>query len=173
MVEADEDFYYHRVPQDIPQDLFFALEGWMAFSDLMQVFDNELGLYLSRDFYVMPLDFTTEKEFNRDRQEYLNVSQRAGLKCSITHDWSLDSPLGEEFSKAVPIVAERVLKAGQHLLHRLDECDGPGHQAGLRQTHGAPRDEYLVHAVSVIFPDSSAGPSSAFPQVSWRSELFS
>jgi len=131
MVEANEDFYYHRVPQDIPQDLFFALEGWVAFSDLMQVFDNELGLYLSRDFYVMPLDFTTEKEFNRDRQEYLNVSQRAGLKCSITHDWSLDSPLGEEFSKAEPVVAERVFKAGQHLLHRLDECDGPGHQAGL------------------------------------------
>ena len=131
MVEADEDFYYHRVPQDIPQDLFFALEGWVSFSDLMQVFDNELGLFLSRDFYVMPIEFTSEKEFNRDRQEYLNVSQRAGLKCSITHDWSLDSPLGEEFSEAEPVVSERVMEAGQHLLVRLDECDGPGHQTGL------------------------------------------
>ena len=146
MVEADEDFYYHRVPQDIPQDLFFALEGWVSFSDLMQVFDNELGLFLSRDFYVMPLDYTTDKEFNRDRQEYLNVSHRAGLECSITRDWTLDSPLGEEFRKAEPVVAERVMESGQHLLARLDECDGPGHQAGLvimklRNQTPAPRSD--------------------------------
>ena len=115
----------------MPQDLFFALEGWISFSDLMQVFDNELGLFLSRDFYVMPIEFTSEKEFNRNRQEYLTVSQRAGLKCSITHDWSLDSPLGEEFSESEPVVSERVMAAGQHLLARLDECDGPGHKTGL------------------------------------------
>ena len=131
MVEADEDFYYHRVPQDIPEDLFFALEGWVSFSDLMQVFDNELGLYLSGEFYVMHLAFKSEKEFIRERQEYLNISQRAGLECSATADWKLDSPLGEEFSKAEPAVAERILRAGQHLLTRLDECDGAGHKAGL------------------------------------------
>ena len=67
MIEFEEDFYYHRVPQDIPENLFFALEGWMPYTDLMQVFDNELGLYLSSDFYVTPLPFTTEREFEQDR----------------------------------------------------------------------------------------------------------
>ena len=131
MVEADEDFYYHRVPQDIPENFFFALEGWVSFSDLMQVFDNELGLYLSGDFYVMPLSFKTEKEFSRGRQEYLDVSQRAGFECSVTTDWTLDSPLGEEFRRAEPAVADRILRAGKHLLTRLDDCDGAGHEAGL------------------------------------------
>jgi len=129
MVEADEDFYYHRVPQDIPENLFFALEGWVSFSDLMQVFDNELGLYLSSEFYVMPLAFKGEKEFGRERQEYLDVAQRAGLECSVTADWTLDSPLGEEFHQAEPAVADNILRAGEHLLTRLDECDGAGHQS--------------------------------------------
>ena len=131
MVEADEDFYYHRVPQDIPENFFFALEGWVSFSDLMQVFDNELGLYLSSDFYVMPLAFKNEKQFGRERQEYLDVSRRSGLECSVTAVWTLDSPLGDELSLAEPAVAERILRAGEHLLTRLDECDGAGHQAGL------------------------------------------
>ena len=131
MVEADEDFYYHCVPQDIPENLFFALEGWVSFSDLMQVFDNDLGLYLSSEFYVMPLAFKGETEFDRERQEYLDVAQRAGLECSITADWTLDSHLGEEFRRSEPVVADRILRGGGHLLTRLDECDGAGHQAGL------------------------------------------
>ena len=131
MVESEEDFFYHRVPQDIPENLFFALEGWWPFSDLMQVFENELGLYLSSDYYVTPIPFRTEKEFRRDRQEYLNVFQRAGLESSITDSWTLDSPLGAWFLDAEPEVGARILLARGHLLARLDECDGPGHDSGL------------------------------------------
>ena len=131
MVESEEDFYYHRVPQDIPENLFFALEGWIPYSDLMQVFDNELGLYLSADFYVTPIPFKSEKEFNRDKQAYLGVSKRAGLECFVTRDWTLDSPLGAAFSEAEPEVSGRILMARDHLLTRFDECDGPGHESGL------------------------------------------
>ena len=131
MVESEEDFYYHRVPQDVPENLFFALEGWISYSDLMQVFENELGLYLSADFYVTPIPFKSEKEFNRDKQEYLGVCKRAQLDCSVTRDWTLDSPLGTAFSEAEPEVSRRILMAKDHLLTRLDECDGPGHESGL------------------------------------------
>ena len=131
MVESEEEFYYHRVPQDIPENLFFALEGWIPYSDLMQVFDNELGLYLSSDFYVTPIPFKSEKEFNRDNQEYLEVSKRAGLECFVTKDWTLDSPLGAAFSEAEPEVSGRIILARDHLLARIDECDGPGHESGL------------------------------------------
>ena len=131
MVESEEDFYYHRVPQDIPQNLFFALEGWLSYSDLMQVFDNELGLYLSRDYYVTPIPFKSEKEYNRDKQEYMRVCNGAGLECSVTPSWTLDSSLGTEFQEEEPHVGDSILLAKDHLLSRLDECDGPGHESGL------------------------------------------
>ena len=131
MIEAEEDFYYHQAPQDIPENFFFALEGWMPYTDLMQVFDNELGLYLSSDYYVVPIPFRSEQEFNKVRNEYEAVSRRAGLDCSVTSRWALDSPLGVQFSLAEPVIGQRILEAEQHLLARLDECDGAGHEAGL------------------------------------------
>ncbi len=131
MIEAEEDFYYHRVPRDIPENFFFALEGWMPYTDLMQVFDNELGLYLSGDYYVIPIPYRSEQEFGKVRREYEAVSQRAGLDYSITDRWGLDSPLGDQFSVDEPVVGQRIMEAEEHLLARLDECDGPGHEAGL------------------------------------------
>ena len=131
MVERPERFYYHRTPQDIPENLFFALEGWMPFSDLMQVFDNELGLSLSADFYVMPLPYRTEKQYRQDGREYLEAAKGAGLECSLTPDWTLDTPAGRAFAEAEPTAAARVMESEEHLLARLDECDGRGHKAGL------------------------------------------
>ena len=131
MIEAEEDFYYHRVPQDIPEGLFFALEGWMTYSDLMQVFDNELGLYLSAGYHVAPIAWRSEGAFLRDRDEYLEVCRRGSLRHSITPQWTLDTEVGREFATAEPEIANRVLAAREHLLHRLDQCDGPGHEAGL------------------------------------------
>ena len=131
MVEAEEDFFYHQVPQDIPENLFFALEGWIPFSDLMQVFDNELGLHLSVDHYVAPISFRSEREFRRDRDQFLEVAKRGGLQCSVSEHWTLDTPAGRRFQQAEPEAAERVLESRDHLLARLDLCDGPGHDAGL------------------------------------------
>ena len=131
MVESEESFYYHRAPQDIPENLFFALEGWIPFSDLMQVFDNELGLYLSADFYVAPISYRSEREFRRDRRDFLEICRRGQLQCSITGDWTLDSPQGRAFEEAEPETSRRILLAHDHLLRRLDQCDGPGHEAGL------------------------------------------
>ena len=130
MVESTEQFYYHRVPQDIPENLFFALEGWIPYSDLMQVFDNELGLYLSADYYVTPIPYRKEEQFRRDRGEFLDVANRAGLECSVTRSWTLDTPLGRELQDAEPEVSGRIMDAEEHLLARLDGCDGPGTSPG-------------------------------------------
>jgi hypothetical protein len=131
MVESEEQLYYHETPQDIPENLFFALEGWVPFSDLMQVFDNELGLFLSADYYIAPISYRSEREYRRDRDEFLEVCQRGQLEHSITGDWTLDTPLGRAFAEAEPDVSRRILDARERLLARLDECDGPGHDAGL------------------------------------------
>ena len=131
MVEAQEDFYYHRVPQDIPENLFFALEGWMTYSDLMQVFDNELGLFLSADYYVAPIAYRSDGAFRREREQFLAICRRGQLRYSITREWTLDTELGREFAGAEPEVANRIMAAREHLLRRLDQCDGPGHDVGL------------------------------------------
>ena len=131
MVESEEQFYYHEAPQDIPENLFFALEGWIPFSDLMQVFDNELGLYLSADYYVAPISYRSEREYERDRDEFLEVCRRGQLEHSVTDEWTLDTPVGRAFADAEPEVSQRILQARDHLLARLDDCDGPGHESGL------------------------------------------
>ena len=131
MVESEEQFYYHETPQDIPENLFFALEGWIPYSDLMQVFDNELGLFLSADYYVAPISWRSEREFVRDRDEFEEVCRRGGLEHTITEEWTLDTTLGSAFAEAEPEASQRILQAREHLLARLDECDGPGHDAGL------------------------------------------
>ena len=127
----EEDFYYHRVPQDIPERLYFAMEGWIEDVDLVQVFDNELGLYISKDFFVAPIAFRNSTAFDKLKAQYLQACEKAGVECEVNGDWVLDSPLAYEFQGRAPEVAIRILDAEEHLLRRYDECHGPNHQAGL------------------------------------------
>jgi hypothetical protein len=52
MLAVEEPVTYHRVPESLGLDFLFAWETWIADVDLMQVFDNHLGLLVGRDFYV-------------------------------------------------------------------------------------------------------------------------
>ena len=131
MAVNEEDFYYHRVSQDVPESLFFAMEGWIPHVDLVQVFDNELGLYISKDFMVTPLVYKSASTYEKLRRQYTEVCQRAGLLCGVAPDWTLDSPLGQGFAERDPGVAEKVLESRDHLLARYDDCHGTGHDAGL------------------------------------------
>ena len=131
MVEAEERYFYHRVPQNIPLDLFFALEGWITDADLVQVFENELGLSLSREFYVTPVPYRSDAEFERLATEYRTIAGRAGFPCHVSRDWSLESDLGRLFASREPMAARGVMAAREHLLLRYNEWDTPGHDAGL------------------------------------------
>ena len=131
MVDSYEEFYYHRVSQVIPENLFFAMETWIQHMDLIQVFENELGLYLSKDFYVTPIVFKGSREFDKLKGEYVQVCNDAGLAYSIGDDWNLDSPLGERFTREAPRASEEIIRSKEHLLKRYNEWDGPGHEATL------------------------------------------
>ena len=131
MTVRDEDFYYHRVAQDIPENLFFALEGWITDADLMQVFENELGLYISEDWFVTPIAFTDSAEYVELKRKYLQVCGRAGLDCSVSDTWTLDTPLGRRFVEQEAETSQKILLAKDHLLRRYDEWDGGGHQTAL------------------------------------------
>ncbi len=131
MTVYDEDFYYHRVAQDIPQNLFFALEGWISDADLMQVFENELGLYISEDWFVTPIAFKSDAEYDELKRRYLQVCERAGLECAVSDGWTLDAPLARRFSEEEAETSDKILLAEDHLLTRYDEWDGGEHQAAL------------------------------------------
>ena len=131
MTVYDEDFYYHRVAQDIPQNLFFALEGWISDADLMQVFENELGLYISEDWFVTPAAFKSDAEYEELTRRYLQVCDRAGLECAVSDGWTLDAPLGRRFSKEEAETSDKILLAKDHLLTRYDQWDGGEHRAAL------------------------------------------
>ena len=131
MTVYDEDFYYHRVAQDIPQNLFFALEGWISDADLMQVFENELGLYISEDWFVTPVAFKSDAEYDELKRRYLQVCDRAGLECAVSDGWNFDAPLGRRFSEEEAKTSDKMLLAEDHLLTRYDEWDGGEHQAAL------------------------------------------
>ncbi len=131
MTVNDEDFYYHRVAQDIPQNLFFALEGWISDADLMQVFENELGLYISEKWFVTPIAFKSDAEYGDLKRRYLQICDRAGLECAVSDGWTLDSPLGQRFSEEEAETSGKILLAEDHLLTRYDQWDGGEHQAAL------------------------------------------
>ena len=127
----EEDFYYHRVSQDIAENLFFAMETWVPEIDLIQVFDNELGLYISSDFFVTPVVFRSQKEYERLRRQYVRFCNEAELEYAIDTAWTLDSPLCRRFTEQNPDTSEKIILAKDHLLDRYDAFEGSGHRAGL------------------------------------------
>ena len=131
MAVQDEDFYYHRVSQDIPQDLFFAMEGWAPDIDLVQVFDNELGLIISHGYFVTPIVYKSEANFDQLKSEYVQTANASGLECWVTPEWSLDSVLGQRFATESPGASEKILAARDHLLVRYNQWEAAEHDAGL------------------------------------------
>ena len=92
MAVKEEDFYYHRISQDIVEDMIFAMEGWIPYVDLVQVFENELGLCITKDYMVAPVVFRTERTFDTMRREYLRVCDEAGLDCEVSDEWGFTGP---------------------------------------------------------------------------------
>ena len=131
MAIVNEDFYYHRVAQDIPQNLFFAMEGWIQDIDLVQVFDNELGLYISNDFMISPILYRNMSSYEQLRTEYLKIISKSGLEFSVTKEWTFDNKLGELFTNSKPDTASKIIQAKEHLELRYSSVHGEGNKAGM------------------------------------------
>ena len=126
-----ESFYYHRVPQDIPENLLYALEGWIPEADLIEVFENELGLYISERYFVMPLVYKNRKEFLELEQQYKIACMKVGLDCAIGEGWNLNSEIGQRFADENPFASRQIIASEEHLLFRYNESEGQHHKAGI------------------------------------------
>ena len=126
-----ESFYYHRVPQDIPENLLYALEGWIPEADLIEVFENELGLYISERFFVMPIVYRSRKEFLDLERRYKIACRKVGLGCAIEEEWNLNSEVGQRFADENPFASQQIIASEEHLLFRYNESEGQDHKAGI------------------------------------------
>ena len=131
MALQTESLYYHRVSQHIPEDLFFAMEAWAPDIDLIQVFDNELGLMISPGYFVTPIVFKNDASYERLSGEYLGAARSAGLECDVSREWTLETRLGEQFADESPRAAGKIMAAREHLLARYNLWEAAEHDAGL------------------------------------------
>ena len=131
MALQTEGLFYHRVSQDIPEDLFFAMEAWVPDIDLIQVFDNELGLMISPGYFVTPVVYKSEDAYERLSGDYLEAARSAGLECEVAREWTLETRLGEEFAAESPRAAGKIMAARDHLLERYNRWEAAEHDAGL------------------------------------------
>ncbi len=126
-----ENFYYHRAPGDLALDLCYAMENYIPEIDLVQVFDNELGLVITPEFLVAPVPYKTDEEFQEMNALYERLAAPAALEVEVRSDWRLDGPLGESFCAREPDAADAILDSHGHLLERYDLFEGFGHEMGL------------------------------------------
>ena len=139
MATYDEDFYYHRAPEDLASDLCYAMENFIPEIDLVQVFDNELGLIITPDFLVSPVSFRDERDFTEIAGMYEGLTKPQGLEFGVSEDWSIDGPLGEDFRSLEPEAAEYVLDCHEHLLSRYQWFEEPEYELGLAVVRLRPR----------------------------------
>ncbi len=126
-----ENFYYHRAPDDLALDLCYAMENYIPEIDLVQVFDNELGLVITPEFLVAPVPYKTDEEFQEMNALYERLAAPDDLEVDVRSDWRLDGPQGESFYAREPEAADAILDSHDHLLERYDLFEGFGHQMGL------------------------------------------
>ncbi|MCH7800474.1 MAG: hypothetical protein IIC24_02910 [Chloroflexi bacterium] len=134
-----ENFYYHRASPQLVQDLYYAMENFIPEIDLVQVFDNELGLYIDGELLVAPIVYQSEVECEALSAEYTEACEAQDLPYEITPDWTLDSHLGNELLRRNPVAAQAILDSHEHLLTRYQRFEGEGRSAGLALIGLKPR----------------------------------
>ncbi len=72
--------YYHRLErrQDLPLDLYYAMENFIESIDVLHTVDNELGLLHTGDYWVGAVAYRGRRELARIVGEYQRFVGRAG-----------------------------------------------------------------------------------------------
>ena len=126
-----EDFYYHRCPEDLALDLCYAMESFIPEIDMVQVFDNELGLIITPDFLVSPLPYSSDAEFADLSGMYERLAAPDGLRYNLSEEWTLDGPAGSAFLEREPDAARLVLDSHDHLVERYNLFEDGDYDMGL------------------------------------------
>lgn len=126
-----EDFYYHRAPDDLAESLFYAMENYVPEIDLVQVFDNELGLVITRNYLISPIPYKTEREYADLARLYSDLAAPLGLDFDVSPNWDLEGEVGAAFADDEPSAARAIIESRDHLLERYERFEGGGYEMGL------------------------------------------
>jgi hypothetical protein len=126
--------YFHRLTrrQDLPLDLYYAMEHFIESIDVIHTVDNELGLLHTGDYWVGAVAYRGRRELGRITHEYERYVCRAGLDprsdlCFAPELVSARHPLFERFSGAYPCETSRIIAADARLRERISSAH-PGSQ---------------------------------------------
>jgi hypothetical protein len=120
------DLYYHRIQryQDVPLDLYYAMEHFIDFVDLIQTIDNELGLIITRDFWIGVIAYVTSSE--RDQilrgyhREVVEAHQDPRADLHFTPDLSNSShPLVRQFGRSHAAPFAKIAEIDSYLRRRV------------------------------------------------------
>ncbi len=122
--------YYHRLArrQDLPLDLYYAMENFIELIDVVQTVDNELGLLHTGDYWVGIVAHRGRRELGQIVSEYERFVTRAGLDprahlCFARDLTSVRHPLLERFLAAYPRAAGRIIAADARIRERVRSAD--------------------------------------------------
>ena len=124
-------FYYHRAPDELALDLCYAMENFIPEIDLVQVFDNELGLALTSEYLVAPIPYKSEADFMTQRNLFRELAEPSGLAFDVDLQWKLHGTVGTQFAEYEPTAAKLVLDSYAHLLDRYNLFEDERHELGL------------------------------------------
>lgn len=126
-----EQFYYHRAPDELALDLCYAMENFIPEIDLVQVFDNELGLAITPDFLVTPLPYTSDSDFSVQTNLIKRLAEPNRLTFDAYREWGLGGPVGNRLCESDPLAAEMILESHDHLVGRYNLFEDESYGMGL------------------------------------------
>lgn len=119
--------YYHRLArrQDLPLDLYYAMENFIESIDVIHTVDNELGLLHTGDYWVGVVAYRGRRELGRIVREYERFIGRAGRdpRADLCFARGLvpgGHPLLDRFRDAYPRGAGRIIAADARIRQRID-----------------------------------------------------
>ena len=107
------------------------MENFIPEIDLVQVFDNELGLSLTSEFLVTPLPYKSDADFRSLTNSYRELAEPRSLAFDADPQWRLQGPVGAKFIECEPFAAEMVINSHAHLVDRYNLFEDEWHEMGL------------------------------------------
>ena len=126
-----EDFYYHVAPDDLALDLCYAMENYIPEIDLVQVFDNELGIVITPDFLVIPLPYADAEGYDGMRRLYERLAQADGLPMDASANWQMDGDVWQRFQENEPDAVDPILDCYDLLVERYNAFEDEPRDMGL------------------------------------------
>jgi hypothetical protein len=118
--------YYHRLThrQDLPLDLYYAMEYFIEAIDVIHTVDNELGLLHTGDYWIGVVACRGRRELGRIVGEYERYVSCAGLDpradvCFARELIPTRHPLVERFLSAYPRGGARIIAADARIRQRV------------------------------------------------------